>query len=50
MFYLFILRHSSSGAGGGAEEGGRQRIPSRLCTASMEPDVGLKPTNCEIMT
>ena len=32
------------------EREGRDRIPSRLCTVSMEPDVGLKPMNHEIMT
>ena len=30
--------------------GERERIPSRLCTVSMKPDVGLEPTNYEIMT
>ena len=34
---------------GGAERGG-QRIRSRLCADSREPDVGLEPTNYEIMT
>ena len=29
---------------------GRKRIPSRLHTVSTEPDMGLKLTNCEIMT
>ena len=28
----------------------RERIPSRLCTNSVEPDTGLDLTNCEIMT
>ena len=28
----------------------RERIPSRFCTVSTEPSVGLEPTNCEIMT
>ena len=36
-----------SASGGGA---GRQRIPSRLHIDSTEPDMGLNPTNCEIMT
>ena len=27
-----------------------ERIPSRLCTISAEPDEGLDPMNCEIMT
>ena len=31
-------------------ERGRERIPSRLCNVSAEPDVGLKLTNHEIMT
>ena len=31
-------------------ERGRERIPSRFCIACTEPDVGLKFTNCEIMT
>ena len=29
---------------------GRDRIPSMFCTASTEADVGLEPTNREIMT
>ena len=33
--------------GGG---GGRERILGRLCTVSAEPKVGLKLTNCEMMT
>ena len=28
----------------------RERIPSRFCTFSAEPDVGIEPTNCEIVT
>ena len=28
----------------------RDRIPGRLCTVSVEPDMGLELTNCEIMT
>ena len=31
-------------------ERGRERIPSRLCSVSPEPDVGLIFMNCEIMT
>ena len=38
----------------GISRGGTQReregIPSRLCTVIPEPDSGLEPTNCEIMT
>ena len=33
----------------GADREG-ERIPSRLCTVSAKPNVGLEPTNCEIMT
>ena len=29
---------------------GRERTPSTFCADSMEPNVGLKPTNYEIMT
>ena len=46
--YLF-LRERESARGGGAERG-RARIPSRFYTVGTEPDVGLEPTNCEIMT
>ena len=28
----------------------RERIPSRLHTGTVEPQVGLEPTNSEIMT
>ena len=50
---LFILRvrereHRYKSRRG--REGERQRIPSRLCTGSMEPNVGLELTNHEIMT
>ena len=31
-------------------EGGREKVPSKLCTVSVEPDVGLDPINREIMT
>ena len=34
---------------GGTEREG-ERIPSRLCTASPEPDAGPEPTNRKIMT
>ena len=33
-----------------AEKEGRERILSSLRAVSTEPDMGLKPTNCEIMT
>ena len=35
---------------GRGRERGRERIPNRLHTASTEPNLGLKATNCEIMT
>ena len=35
---------------GREREGGRERIPSRPCAVSAEPDVGLEFMNCEIMT
>ena len=34
----------------GRERGKRGRIPRRLCVVSMEPDVEIDLTNCEIMT
>ena len=32
------------------EEERRERILSRLCSVSVEPNAGLKPRNLEIMT
>ena len=46
---LFILRERERASKGGAEREG-DRIPSRLHAVSAEPNMGLKPTNCEIMT
>ena len=43
---LYILRER---AGEEQREGERERIPSRLCTGSVEPDMGLELMNCEIM-
>ena len=37
-------------AGEWKRERGRERIPSRLCIISAEPDTGLKLTNLKIMT
>ena len=42
--------HTGKGQREREREGGRQRIPSRLCPVSMEPDAWLKLTNHEIMT
>ena len=44
---LFILRESERECRGGTE---RERIPSRLCTVSTEPHMGLEPMNREIVT
>ena len=49
LMFLFILRERVS-AGEGQRERGRERIPSRLCAVSAEPDAGLDLTTCEIMT
>ena len=37
-------------AGAGEREGERERIPSRLCAMSAEPQAGLDLVNREIMT
>ena len=37
-------------SGEGQRERQRKRIPTRLCTVSMELDAGLKPMNRKIMT
>ena len=50
FIYLFLRereRDRESTCRGGTER--RDRIPSRLCTISTEPDAGLELTNCEIM-
>ena len=50
-FYLFYFeREREREAGGGAERGGRERIPSKLHAVSTEPDAGLVSTNREITT
>ena len=51
--FLFILRERERererDRWGDSEREG-ERIPSRLCAVSTEPDMGLEPTNREIMT
>ena len=48
---LFIYFESKRAlAGEGQREWERERIPCRLCTVSVEPNVGLEPMNNEIMT
>ena len=41
--YLFILRETETVPVGDVGAGG-ERIPSRLCAPSTEPNVGLEPT------
>ena len=48
--YVFILKKGRVSRGGYETDGGIERILSRLHTVSMEPDLGLEPTNHEIMT
>ena len=48
--FLFIFERESVCEQGRGRERGRQRIQSRLCADSNEPDVGLRLTNREIMT
>ena len=52
MFVYFERERKSKHTSrvGAERERGRERISSRLHTISMEPDVGLKLMNCEIMT
>ena len=52
MFIYFEreLESMCTSAGGGAESEERERIPSRLRAVSTEPDLGLDPMNCEIMS
>ena len=49
FFKFFILKREREQVGWGRERG-RERIPSRLLTASIEPDAGLDLVNCEIIT
>ena len=48
--FTYFEREREHKSGEGQRERGRERIPSRLHTTSTEPDVGLEPTNHEIMT
>ena len=50
MFIHFERERERERESRGGAERERQRIPSRLCTISAEPDVGLEVTNHEIMT
>ena len=43
LFFKFMyFEKDRDGVSGGGAERGRERIPSRLCTASTEPDSGLE--------
>ena len=48
--YLFILREREQSQVGEGQREEKERIPSRFRTVSTEPDMGLEPTNLEIMT
>ena len=48
FFNLFVLRDNKGGRPEGDRE--RERIPSRLCSVSEEPDAVLVLTDHEIMT
>ena len=48
--YLFREVETERVQGRSKREGERERMPSRLCTASTEPIAGPEPMNCEIMT
>ena len=52
---LYILRErererENERMSGGGAESEEKRIPSRPCTVCAESNIGLEPTNCEIMT
>ena len=52
MFIYFWERQRQKMSGFGSEREGdtESEVGSRLQTVSIEPHVGLEPTNCEIMT
>ena len=50
FFNVYFLREKERECTGRDRERGRERIPSRLCAVSAEPDVGLKLANREITT
>ena len=47
---VLILRERERERGKGRDREEREGISSRLHTVSMEPDAGLKLTNCEVVT
>ena len=50
MFIYFWERESVSGRGAERERETESEAGSKLWAISTEPDMGLEPTNCEIMT
>ena len=50
MFIYLFLRDTEREQGRNRERERRERIPSRLHTVCVDPNVGLKPMNHEIMT
>ena len=50
LFFSMYLFWEKAGAGERQRERERERIPSRPHTANTEPNVGLKPMKCNIMT
>ena len=47
--FIYFEKEGENTSRGGAERG-RERVPSRLCAVSAEPDVGLELTNRESRT
>ena len=52
MFYLFLRQRETEHEQGRVEREGdtESEAGSRLRTVSTEPDAGLEPTNCDIVT
>ena len=50
MFISEIERQSVSGGGAERKEDTESKAGSRLRAVSTEPDVGLEPMKCELMT
>ena len=48
--YLFLRERVHVHEWGVGRQGGRERIPNKLCTDSAEPDMGLELSNHEVMT
>ena len=47
---LVYLERAGKPERGRGRERGRQRSPSRIHPVGVEPDAGLEPTNCEVVT